>query len=312
MGFFTFMEKLECLNEVFGSYKTFNQSTSQMSFNCPNCDSGRDRGNLEVNVDKDLYACWSCKDEIGGVKGKGVYFLIKRFGGYRLAEKYGRYNKFQARISRGNENYDIVYKLPDEFSNFRTGIKNNTLDAFKYLNETRGIPKEIIIKYNLGCCIGGRYDNRVILPSYSNLGDINYFIARDYTDTSKIKYLNPKIDKKSIIFNDKFVNYNASIYLVEGVFDSIVVPNSIPLLGKSMYPLLHKKLMENVKGYVYILLDDDAHKNAIEIKNTLNFGTLKNKVFVLRLGRGTDPSELCSKIGYKNLQRLLYKRVSEL
>jgi hypothetical protein len=47
---------------------------------------------------------------------------------------------------------------------------------------------------------------------------------------NKLKYINPKAEKQEIIFNIGKLNLDATIYLVEGVTDHIVTPNSIPLL----------------------------------------------------------------------------------
>jgi DNA primase len=73
--------------------------------------------------------------------------------------------------------------------------------------------------------------NRIIIPSYDLNGDLNYFIARWYPkEYNKLKYINPKAEKQEIIFNIGKLNLDATIYLVEGVTDHIVTPNSIPLL----------------------------------------------------------------------------------
>jgi hypothetical protein len=69
---------------------------------------------------------------------------------------------------------------------------------------------------------------------------------------NKLKYINPKAEKQEIIFNIGKLNLDATIYLVEGVTDHIVTPNSIPLLGKviSSDKLLHDK----AQGLIVILL----------------------------------------------------------
>ena len=53
------------------------------------------------------------------------------------------------------------------------------------------------------------------------------------------------LNSKDIIFNEFYINWDLPVYLVEGVFDSLRIPNSIPLLGKGVSPLLLKRLLEN-------------------------------------------------------------------
>ena len=49
-----------------------------------------------------------------------------------------------------------------------------------------------------------------------------------------MKYLNPITSKEDIIFNEDKIDWNKNLFLVEGVFDSLFIPNSIPMLGKVM------------------------------------------------------------------------------
>ena len=52
-----------------------------------------------------------------------------------------------------------------------------------------------------------------------------------YTEKGKASY-NPEAQKEIIIFNEHLIDWNEPIYIVEGAFDSIFIPNSIPMLGK--------------------------------------------------------------------------------
>ena len=49
--------------------------------------------------------------------------------------------------------------------------------SLKYLKQ-RCITQREIIRYQIGYCDDGLYQNRVIIPSYDKEGNINYFIAR--------------------------------------------------------------------------------------------------------------------------------------
>ena len=93
----------------------------------------------------------------------------------------------------------------------------------------RGITEQDIERYNLGYCVEGEYQNRIIIPSYDSNGKLNYFVGRDFYYASTLKYKNPPIPKDVIGF-DLYVNWSLPIILVEGVFDAMIVLNPIPYL----------------------------------------------------------------------------------
>ena len=68
--------------------------------------------------------------------------------------------------------------------------------------------------------------------SYDKEGELNYYIARSWDLKSRAKYKNPEAEKDKIIFNESLIDWNKDIYLVEGVFDSFFLDNSVAMLGK--------------------------------------------------------------------------------
>ena len=76
--------------------------------------------------------------------------------------------------------------------------------------------------------------SRIIIPSFNEYGELNYWTGRFTKLKHRQKYYNPIIERKDIIFNEEHIQWDADITLVEGPFDHIVVPNSIPLLGKAL------------------------------------------------------------------------------
>lgn len=73
-------------------------------------------------------------------------------------------------------------------------------------------------------------------------GNVNYFVSRLINENNKkvSKYLNPEINKDKIIFNEGLLNFDSTIYLVEGSFDSISLINAVPMLGKTLSSALMK------------------------------------------------------------------------
>ena len=98
---------------------------------------------------------------------------------------------------------------------------------------------------------------------------------------TKMKYKNPESKKEEIIWNEHLIDWDNTIYLVEGVFDSIFLPNSIPMLGKKMSEKLFEKLYNRAKKIV-IVLDGDAWQDAENLYHKLNGGRLFGKIWIVK------------------------------
>ena len=104
--------------------------------------------------------------------------------------------------------------------------------------------------------------------------------------------------------------------MVEGPFDHIVVPNSIPLLGKVINneSAVLEALIKRSKSEINIFLDDDALKDAYRIYKFLNSKeVLKGRINLIETPDGYDPSLLYQEYGYKSIMEMLCsaKKISE-
>jgi hypothetical protein len=89
---------------------------------------------------------------------------------------------------------------------------------------------------------------------------------------------------------------------VEGVFDSIFLPNSIPMLGKKISNMLFDLLYKNSKKII-IVLDPDAWADSEKLYHKLNCGKLFDKVYVIKLEGDKDTADLQGNLeGYKEYQ----------
>ena len=279
---------VETITEFLGESKKIYKNHQQVSWNCPECDEDRNKGNLEVSIEKHIYHCWSCN--ISGPLGK----LFDKYGNAKQKKTY--------KIFRPEEVKPIVekknkIKLPESFTLFKNSSPVYPIrkQAYNYLKR-RGVTDELIEKFEIGCCDNGNFNGRVVIPSYNKNGELNYFIARSWNPRSKNKYMNPKVEKDKIIFNENRIDWEKEITLVEGVFDSIFVPNSIPLLGKHISELLLKTIYNKAKSNVIICLDSDAWDKSLELFNELNGGDLWGRVKVIKLPDGKDIADLRGKI----------------
>ena len=288
----------EILEDIFGDYKNHNDYRCQVSFDCPVCsydiknlEKGDGKGNLEVNYRYGVYKCWVCAEthETHG----SIYKLIKKYGTPKQLKKY--------ELLRPDDTEDStkrVYKqvrLPKEFIPFKDASMGLKLtpqykQALSYIKK-RNITDLMLQIYNIGFCYNGLYENRIIIPSYDEEKRLNYFVARSYLSKTKLKYKNPEAQKEIIIFNEHLINWDETIYIVEGAFDSIFIPNAIPMLGKFMSEHLFKKLYENAKKIV-IVLDPDAWDDAERLYHRVNCGKLMGKVWIVKLEGDKDIADL--------------------
>lgn len=292
---------VKLLDEVFGKSRNHNEYTGQISYDCPVCsyeikglDHGDGKGNLEINYIDGVANCWACSDthETHG----SVETMIRKFGTLNQLKKYRIIKPDYGETERVEKHYDLV-KLPPEFiplSSVSDGFKltHYYKRAMNYLRG-RNITDEMVQKFNIGFCREGKYSNRIIIPSYNKKKNLNYFIARSYIDKPLLKYLNPKAEKEIIIFNEHLIDWNKPIYIVEGAFDSIFIPNSIPLLGKKMSDELFSLIYKKATSEIIVVLDPDANDNAELIYNQLNGGKLYGRVWIIKLSGTKDIAELC-------------------
>ena len=108
-----------------------------------------------------------------------------------------------------------------------------------------------------------------------------------------------------IIFNEGRINWDSNIYLVEGVFDHVAIPNSIPMLGKILNDVLFKKLVSQAEAKVIILLDSDAKKDALKLYKRLNSTRLRGKILIVDMPEGFDIADVHQKLGKKGVIKLL-------
>ena len=103
--------------------------------------------------------------------------------------------------------------------------------------------------------------------------------------------MNPQADKETLIWNEHLIDWDKPIYLVEGVFDSIFLENSIPMLGKFITNNLFEKVYDNAKK-VTIVLDSDAWSDTEKLYHRLNVGRLMSKVWAIRIEGDSDIADL--------------------
>jgi DNA primase len=301
---------VEILEDFLGDHRKHYEDKSQISFDCPVCsydikglDKGDGKGNLEVNYHYNVYKCWACSethDTHGSIRK-----LISKHGSKHHLKRY-KLIAPEDFIDKRTEKEKVTLKgLPKEF--IPLSEESDDSDYYKAITylKKRNIGLDVIKQYNIGYASEGEYAGRVIFPSYGEDGEINYFLGRSYLPFTKLKYKNPEVSKMDIVFNEGKINWDSNIYLVEGVFDHIAIPNSVPMLGKVLNDILHKNLIDKASAKVIIVLDSDAKNDAINLYKKLHSSRLRDRVRIVYLPDGFDIADVYQKLGKKGVVKLL-------
>jgi hypothetical protein len=281
-------------NSVLGSGKS--TARGNYAYHCPLCHHTKPK--LEINMSENPkgenpWHCWVCDK-----KGKKLYQLFKSIevppnvmSELRTIVKYiGPETKFQV---------EEKLALPKEFQLLDNIHPSNITarHAAAYL-KSRGITEDDILKYGIGYCEGGRYANMIIIPSYDVKGILNYFTGRSFQKEPSVKYRNPSVSRDIVPF-ELFINWDLPLILCEGPFDAISIKrNVIPLLGKNIQSNLMKKIVMSSVEKIYIALDRDAQKQALNFcEKLMNEG---KEVYLVDM-QDKDPSEM----GFANFTNLI-------
>jgi len=256
-------KKLILFEEIFGP--STKEGQNQYLFFCPKCKHHKPK--LSINFEKGG-KCWFCD-----FKSPDLTFFVKKFGnqeqlnqwleisGLTYQEKRRPKNLF---LKIEKEEKKIKVELPEDFRSLVTTRKLAlNLLPLKYL-KTRNIFYKDITKWKIGFSLVGEYKNRIIIPSFNNEGELDYFISRTYVDNFTT-YKNPPISH-DIIFNELSLDWDEDIILVEGVFDAIVAGNAIPLLTSTLREnsYIFSSIIQKKKE-IFLALDPDAKRKELKI-----------------------------------------------
>ena len=248
---------INLLESVMGRGKV--NSNDNIAFHCPFCHTSKKK--MEVNIVTQYWHCWVCN-----AAGRKLPILFRKLNVQRekIAKLVELLQDVEWRPSKTTtdtpvlqlpDGYRPLWKLQEMSPEFR--------NAIHYL-KGRGIGIHDILKYRIGYCRKGLYKGKIIIPSYDANGSLNYFVARAYYAEDKYKHKNPPASKDIVGF-ELHINWNMPIILVEGAFDAITIKrNVIPLFGKTISNTLKRRIVEKGVRKIYICLDLDARKQALE------------------------------------------------
>lgn len=249
------------------------RDSSDIQLSCPSCKKkeGKSKRKLSVRLDDGVFHCWVC-----GYKGQNVEHLFKKFAPSFLEE--ARSLRFTKNENTHREEQDVPEEhqevaVPRGFTllaSHTASLDPDVKEAVRYCMD-RGLTTRDLWYFKLGTCTSGPLRRRVIFPSFDAEGQLNYFTARSIDPAKTMKYINAKVPKKTVIFNEINIDWSRELNLVEGPFDlTKAVGNSTCLLGSHLAQdsALGQSIIRH-KTPVLLALDPDAQEKSHNIAKML-------------------------------------------
>lgn len=259
-------EKLNILRDILGEYK---KSRDEYLFFCKFCNHHKPK--LSVNLDKNVWKCWVCEKS-----GRNPSYLVSQFGKKEQKNSWLHLTNF-VDFTDGFDIESIFHRdyfseekieLPKHFQSLCGKLSASDMAPFSYLKK-RGITKHDIAYWKMGYCLEGEYRGRIVIPSFDQNANLNYFVARTFEDDFPF-YRNPD-SSKDIVFNELFLDKRQPLILVEGVFDAIVAgEQALPLMGSTLKEESRLfRYISNSCEEIYISLDKDVDRKQKRIISAL-------------------------------------------
>ena len=207
-----FSSKVALLRRAFGSVE-ISRDQVNVAIKCPKCsDSRSSKRKLVVRLDDGRYHCWVC-----GLKGHKVESLFRKYAPSHVEGL--KELSWGSKPHKGDEEVlpeDPEIEIPKGFVLLANALSSRDPDVketIRYIR-TRGLSIRDLWYYKVGTTTKGRFRRRAIIPSFDAEGNLNYYAARAIDNTSHMKYLNAKVSKKQVIFNELNIKWNEELTVV--------------------------------------------------------------------------------------------------
>ena len=263
---------LSLIEKVLG--KGRRTSGNNYSFFSPFISHYKPKLEIDLTVNNNGENPWHCW--VSNAKGRSIVSLFKKVkAGKQYLDDLNKILKTKNLYINNKTETKEDLVLPKEYIKLYEfpkikdiQVKMQMKQALNYL-KSRGIGRTDILRYGIGYCPNGSYSGRIIVPSYDENFNLNFFVSRSIFEEDTLKYKNPKWSKDVIGF-DCFIDWDEPVTLVEGVFDAITARyNTVPLFGKIIQPKLRERILLRKPPKVIVALDNDAYSDAIKISSSL-------------------------------------------
>ena len=178
--------------------------------NCPKCDAGN-KFNLEINIDRNIFNCWSC-----------------RYSGFirRLVEDYASDDSWRRLPEFQHHTEEHIVPVKEINYPKETIPVHLHRQAFDYLVGERGMSRRDLLRRKVSYVYSDDevYHDHICFPFYED----GRMVGACLQDFKTKKYRN--LSKLDFVPYKEFVNDLYPIFIGEGVYDVLSAVNGIPLL----------------------------------------------------------------------------------
>lgn len=277
---------------------------------CPECD----KAEFYVNKESGRFYCFKCR-----FGGRNIVALVAKLEDFEYWEAAQWIFKRAVPLRRTIP----LAKLSERIRSMRTGteaegelekVEEELPDGFKpcyadgkwslpeYLKKRR-IRSSTARAWGLGYCSGGRFGGRLVIPIRCPVGQS--FTARDMTETSSIRYLNPsEVDHRRLLIGWNMARLTGDLVICEGPLDAVKLwqhgISAVALGGKVLHDEQLAMLVELPSdAAVTVMLDPEARDDAMGVAKRLS-AHFKH-VYLGQLPSGVDPGSSTASQAYSAL-----------
>ena len=256
------------------------------NFSCPLCHEGKSKRKKRgyFSISNCVYHCFNCDASLSGFKFlkilSGADFEDIKNEYRELKARKGDTCSFRKQISE-NEQLSAISYLNSLQSAIKPEWKNPLTEiASKYLND-RKVLDAPFLKGKLYSVFDKNKNEYILIPWKIN-GIDAYYQVNDFRHNDSLgrKYIFPSGKEKLVYGLDNIDLSFPYIICLEGVYDSLFIPNAVAIGGKSLTKFQHELISKRYPNHQIVLSfdNDEAGFSAMakEIrKNPTEFKYLK-------------------------------------
>jgi hypothetical protein len=270
----------------------FFQKRTDIFFKCHNCGVGRTLSNFLKDIDVNLHDNYVMERFKDGTTGRGSNTASPKLN-----------VEFKTPVFKKTPLSELI----------KISELNNTHPAKEYLLQ-RKIPEKhfstlyFAEDFNAWAKSESKIkESRIVIPLLSKSGTLFGFQGRSIDKDSKLRYITTMLDDRYVkVFGLNNIDFNETIYVTEGPFDSLFLSNAIAMCGadvqldKTVYksrvfildnePRNH----EIVKRYETLI---DAKEQIVIWPSTINQKDINDMVI-----SGLDPEEIIKKNTFQGIE----------
>lgn len=252
---------------------TISKQGTHFHSRCPFCGDSRKskskkRFHLTFHSEDNIeFNCFNCPES------GNFYKLYAYVTGITEKEAWKKFNKFdknqiEERIrSKSKTNQKTQKEQKNPLPNF-INILDNCIPSDKepkggsiskkYYEILQDFINKRKITQTVYYCFDGRYSHRILIPVWVGDDKLVYFQARRTDEKQEPKYLNPSVEKSSIILNINKFSRDKHICITEGLLDAYSIGDQgTTVLGKELNSYLIDTVRKCTDEGIIIVYDND-------------------------------------------------------